>query len=117
MDKQLLIYSCFILFGTFISAISQVLLKISAQRTYDTKISEYLNPLVVCAYIIFFIATLCSVYAYKVVPLSMGPVLEATSYIYVTLFGVFLFHEKITMRKWLSLFLIISGIVIYSVLG
>lgn len=117
MDRQLLIYSGFILFGTFISAVSQVMLKKAAQKTYDSPIKEYLNPLVISAYIIFFAATLCSIYAYKVVPLSMGPVLEATSYIYVTLFGVAIFHEKISKRKLGALVLILSGIVVYSLLG
>lgn len=117
MNNQLLLYSCFILFGTFISAVSQVMLKKAALKTYDSPIKEYLNPLVICAYIIFFLATLCSIYAYKVVPLSMGPVLEATSYIYVTIFGVTIFKEKITKRKLLALVLIVAGILIYSVFG
>lgn len=117
MNKQLLIYSCFILFGTFISAISQVMLKKAALKTYESRIKEYLNPLVISAYVIFFLATLCSIYAYKVVPLSMGPILEATSYIYVTIFGVAIFKEKLSTRKLIALGLIIAGIAVYSFLG
>lgn len=117
MNNQLLLYSCFILFGTFISAVSQVMLKKAALKTYDSPIKEYLNPLVICAYIIFFLATLCSVYAYRVVPLSMGPVLEATSYIYVTFFGIVIFHERVSKRKIVALALIVAGIVIFSVWG
>ena len=117
MNKQLLIYSCFILFGTFISAISQVMLKKAALKTYESRIKEYLNPLVISAYMIFFLATLCSIYAYKVVPLSMGPILEATSYIYVTIFGVVIFKEKLSARKLIALGLIIAGIAVYSFLG
>ncbi len=52
--------------------------------------------------------------AYRVVPLSFGPVLEATSYIYVTIFGVVFFKERITKKKLLALVLILLGIVIYS---
>ena len=117
MNNQLMVYSCFILFGTFISAISQVMLKKAALKQYDSKIKEYLNPLVAGAYVIFFLATLCSIYAYKVVPLSMGPVLEATSYIYVMIFGATMFGEKVSKRKLIALVLIIVGIVTYSVLG
>ena len=116
MNKQLVLYSCFILFGTFISAVSQVMLKKAAGKKYDSKLKEYLNPLVICAYGIFFLATLCSVFAYRVVPLSMGPVLEATSYIYVTIFGAVIFKEKISPRKALALVLIVAGIVVYSLL-
>ena len=54
------------------------------------------------------------IFAYKVVPLSYGPVLEASSYLYVTFFGVLVFKEKITKKKALALFLILLGIVVYS---
>ena len=60
-------------------------------------------------------ATLCSVIAYRGVPLSLGPVLEATSYIYVTIFGVKIFHEKVNRKKILALALIIAGIVVAAV--
>jgi multidrug transporter EmrE-like cation transporter len=45
----------------------------------------------------------------------MGPVLEATSYIYVTIFGVKIFGEKINKKKILALGFIIGGIIVYSV--
>lgn len=112
MTKTVALYSLFILFGTFISAISQVMLKKAAMKTYPSKIREYLNPLVLSAYLIFIVATLCSVIAYRGVPLSLGPVLEATSYIYVTIFGVKIFHEKVNRKKILALALIIAGIVV-----
>lgn len=111
---KVLVYSLFILAGTFISSVAQVMLKKSAQKTYVSKIAEYLNPLVVFGYAIFFSATFLSILAYKEVPLSMGPVLEATSYIYVTIFGVKIFHEKINKIKVLALCMIIGGIIVYA---
>lgn len=86
-------------------------------KHYDSKVKEYLNPLVIFAYVIFVGTTFLSIIAYKGIPLSMGPVLEATSYIYVTIFGVTIFHEKINSKKILALICIILGIVVYSVLG
>ena len=47
----------------------------------------------------------------------MGPVLEATSYIYVTFFGVKIFKEKMNLKKILALCLIICGIIVYALLG
>lgn len=117
MDKTMLMYACVLLVGTLISAISQVLLKKAAMKQYDSKIKEYLNPLVIIAYTIFVASTLLSVIAYRGIPLSMGPVLEATGYIYVTVFGITIFHEKINWKKIAALLLIIAGIVVYSVLG
>lgn len=110
-------YASLILIGTFISAVSQVMLKKSAEKNYESRLKEYLNPLVIGAYCIFVIATILSVFAYKGIPLSMGPMLEATSYIYVTVFGVKIFHENITHRRVLGLALIICGILVYSIAG
>lgn len=115
--NRIWVYACFILIGTFISSISQVMLKKAALKTYDSKITEYLNPLVISAYLIFFIATFLSILAYKEVPLSMGGVLESTSYFYVTIFGVLIFKERINCRKVIGLFIVIMGISVYSVFG
>ena len=87
MNKTVVIYSCVLLLGVFVSAISQVMLKKSAMKQYESKIKEYMNPLVIIAYIMFVGTTFLSIIAYKGIPLSMGPILEATSYIYVTFFG------------------------------
>ena len=110
-------YALLILAGTFISAISQVMLKIEANKPHATRLQEYFNPLVIGAYVIFVGTTLLSVLAYRGIPLSMGPILEATSYIYITIFGVKIFGEKMNKGKAIALFLIVCGIVVYSLLG
>ena len=107
-------YAGVLLLSVLISAISQVMLKKSALKTYDDPIKEYLNPLVIFAYVLFVGTTLLSVIAYKGIPLSLGPVLESTAYIYVTLFGVLIFKERMTKGKVGALVLIIAGIVVYS---
>lgn len=117
MNKRLLLYSLIMMFGDFICSVAQVLLKKSAQTKYTSIIREYLNLRVITAYTIFFSATLLSVFAYKVVPLSMGPILEAAGYIYVTIFGVTIFREKMDRRKFIALGFIIAGIIIYSLGG
>lgn len=117
MNKTVLLYASLALTGVFVSAVSQVMLKKAALKKYDSKIKEYLNPLVIFAYILFVGTTFLGVYAYKGIPLSMGPVLEATSFIYVTIFGITIFKEKFNKKKALALLLIISGIIVYSLLG
>ena len=117
MNRQLILYAGIMLLGVFISSIAQVLLKKAAQKQYDSVLQEYLNWPVITAYAIFFAATFLSIYAYRVVPLSMGPILEATGYLWVTLFGVTIFHEKLDRWKLIALTLIIGGIVVYSALG
>lgn len=114
MNETLALYAGILLLGTFISAVSQVILKKAALKTYDSRIKEYLNFPVIFAYTLFILTTFMCIFAYRVVPLSYGPVLESTSYLYVTLFGVFIFKEKITKKKVIALGLILAGIVVYS---
>ncbi len=116
-DASSLFYAILLLLGVFISSISQVLLKKAAQRKYDSRIKEYLNLQVVLAYFLFFGTTVLAVYAYKGIPLSWGPILESTGYIYVTFFGITIFHEKMSVKKILSLLLILAGIAIYAIFG
>lgn len=106
-----------ILLGTFIAAISQVMLKLEADKPHKSRLQEYLNPLVIIAYVLFVGTTFLSILAYRGIPLSMGPILEATSYLYVTLFGVKIFGEKMNRRKVAALFLILCGIAVYSLFG
>lgn len=107
-------YMLLILVGTFISSISQVLLKKAAMRQYDSRLKEYLNARVITAYLIFFGATMLSVIAYRVVDLSLGVVLEATGYVYVMIFGVAIFKETLNVKKVIALIMIIAGILIYA---
>lgn len=114
MNKQTMIHAAVLLLGAFISAFSQVMLKKAALKTYESKWKEYMNPLVIFAYVLFVGTTFLSIIAYRGIPLSMGPVLESTGYFYVTFFGWTIFHEKINWKKILALFFIVFGIIIYS---
>lgn len=112
MGKQQVLYIAILLGGIFVGSISQVLLKKASMKTYSSPIKEYVNPQVIFAYLLFFGTTLISVTAYKVLPLSLGAVLETTSYIYITFLGVVIFKEKVNRKKLLALSLIILGSII-----
>ena len=112
--SELAIYSLIMVGATLISSFSQIMLKKSAQKTYPSRIREYLNPLVITAYGLFFGCTLLSMYALKVVPLSMSPILEASGYIFVAVLSFIFFKEKLTKRQIVGMVLIIGGIVVYS---
>ena len=114
MDNTTLLYAGIYLAAVFISSLSQVLLKKAAGREYKNPLAQYLNPPVILAYTVFVGATLLCMLAYKEIPLSLGPVLEATSYLYVTFFGVTIFGEKLGRQKVLALALILAGIGIYA---
>lgn len=117
MTRSLVFCVCLCLVSVLIGAISQVLLKKAAMRHYDNVLREYLNLPVILAYGMFVGSALLSMLAYRGIPLSLGPVLESTSYLYVTLFGVIIFHERFTKQKALALGLILAGIAVYALAG
>ncbi len=108
-------FSCFMVLSTFISSVSQIILKKSSQKKYPSRIKEYLNPLVITAYSIFFICTLLSMYALKVVPLLFAPMLESSGYIFVTVLSYLFLKEKLTKRQMAGMILILTGIVIGTI--
>ncbi len=114
MSESVVLYAGIALLGVFVSSVSQVMLKKSAMKTHDSAIREYLNPLVIAAYALFLGTTVISTLAYRVIPLSMGPILDATGYIYVTIFGIAVFRERMSARKFGALAVILLGIVVYS---
>lgn len=112
--NEKIIYVLIYLSGVMISSVSQIFLKKSAQKKYANKVKEYLNIYVIVAYTLFFAATLVTVFAFKKIPLSMGPILGASGYLFVALLSKWFFNEKITKMKMVGLSIIIVGIVVYS---
>ncbi len=112
--SELVIYSGIMLVSILISSVSQIMLKKSAQKKYPSKLKEYLNPMVIIAYGLFFGCTLITMYSYKVVPLGMAPVLEAAGYIFVAVLSYIFLKEKLTKRQLIGMALIIGGIVVYN---
>ena len=112
--NELVIYSGIMLISILISSVSQIMLKKSAQKQYPSKIKEYLNPMVIIAYGLFFGCTLITMFSYKVVPLRMGPILESAGYIFVAVLSYIFLKEKLTKRQLIGMVLIIGGIAVYN---
>ena len=54
MDREMIPYILVLMTGVFVSAVSQVMLKKAALKTYDSPLKEYLNPMVIIAYLLKF---------------------------------------------------------------
>lgn len=101
--------------SAFLVAVAQVLLKISADRVYSTRVKEYLNPLVLSGYFLFTISLVVSILAYRYLPLSTAKMLDSTTYIFVAVLGYFLLKEKLKRRQLLGMFIMILGILVFSI--
>ena len=113
-DTMVIIFSGVFLCSVLISSISQILLKKSADRTYDSRLKEYLNPLVIVAYIMFFCSMMITMHCYRYVDVSAGPIFESAGYVFVGILGFIFLKEKFTAKKTIGMVLILLGIVVFS---
>ena len=105
------------LFMTFLASIAQILLKKSAMRSHSSRLKEYFNAYVLIAYAMIFSTMMSLIYVYKFIPLSWGPIIESTGYIFVAILGTFYLGERMSRKKILGIFLIILGVIIFSLGG
>jgi len=96
-----------------IASFSQILLKKSAGKTYNSWIREYLNVYVICGYGMMFISMFLTIIAYAGMEFTNVQIIEATGYIMVLILSFFFFGEKITKRKLIGMLCIFAGIAVY----
>ncbi|MBD5394207.1 MAG: EamA family transporter [Lachnospiraceae bacterium] len=99
--------------SVLIASFSQILLKKSAEKTYNSIIREYLNPYVICGYGMMFLSMFLTIIAYSGMEFTNVQIVEATGYIMVLILSYFFFREKITKRKLLGMIFIFAGIAVY----
>ena len=114
LSLQNIIGILIVLIGTFFSAISQVLLKQSANMEYKNPLWEYLNWRVILAYGIFFGVLLLNTWCYTKVDMKFGPVIDTAAYVFVLLFSWRILKEKISRGKIIGNLIIILGILVYT---
>ena len=100
--------------ATFFTAISQVLLKQSANRQWSSAIREYLNWRVILSYFIFFCVLILNTYAFTKVEMKYGTVIDAFSYVFVMILSYVILKEKFTKGRVIGNLIIIAGILIYT---
>ena len=115
--SAVVLHSIIMVVGVLIASSSQALLKAEALKEHDSKLKEYLNVRVISGYGLMFLSTFFAIYAYRVISVSLGAVLDSTGYIFVTLIGFFIFKEKINLKRIIALALIVSGITVYALMG
>ena len=110
--SYLIIMAC----GVFIASVSQILLKISAERNVGATgfKAQYLNKFVIIGYALLLISTLIPLYVYQFIPLKYGAVIESLGYVFVMILSAVILREKITKRKLIGNLLIVAGVIIFS---
>ena len=100
-----------------VASTSQVLLKKSAEKEYPNIIREYLNVLVIGGYGLLVLSMVISIFCYDGLGYMGVVVMEPIAYIIVMFFSRIFFKEKVTSTKIVGMVLIISGILVFNLLG
>lgn len=113
MNYSYIIGAGLILLGTFVAAVSQIMLKKSAQKKYSNQIAEYINPLVIGGYTILLGTTFISVIALRFIPMSLAAALDSTGQIFVPVLSFLILKENINRQKLIGMVVIMIGLVVY----
>ena len=96
-----------------VASLSQILLKKSAEKSYQSLLREYLNPWVISGYGLMVVSTLLTVGGYAGLEYKNGPVIESLGFVLVMLLSRLFFREKITKKKLIGNALILLGIAVF----
>lgn len=105
--------TCLVLLATFIAAVSQIMLKKSAQHKYEIPLFEYVNPLVIGGYALLLGTTLISVLALRFIPMTLAAALDSTGQIFVPALSFLILKEHISKQKVFGMAVIIIGLIVY----
>ena len=108
-------YIILLVLAVVVSSVSQIILKKSASKTYDSVLKEYLNVYVITGYVLMVISTVLVVLGLKGVPYKNEPIIESLGYIFVMILSNRILKEKITKKKLIGNLLILIGIIIYYI--
>ena len=115
MKNESLFWAVILVVLVFIAAISQILLKISANTFYSGMMYEYINIKVFIAYSLLFLTTVIAVLALRYVPLYIAASIESLSQVFVYILCRAVLKEHTSMRKNIGMLIIIAGILIVCI--
>ena len=97
-----------------LEAVSEILLKISANKPHKSLLKEYLNATVFLAYFLYAPFIFIRIYSYKFIPISLGVILGSTAFILIPLFGRLILKEPISRMKFVGMLVIVAGIIVFN---
>ncbi len=109
----------FMFFAVIFTSFGQLIQKIGSGKVKKEHLKiglrsflVFFNPLIFAALILLFFATLFYLMALSKLPLSIAYPMLSSGYILVLLLSKFFLKEKIGLKRWFGVFIIIIGIFI-----
>ena len=109
----MIFYLALALFGQILASFSQILLKHSSNKEYDSVIKEYLNIFVILGYALLALSMLIAILCYNGLLYMQVVLMEPIGYVIVMFLSRIFFAEKITIRKLTGMFVIFLGIIVF----
>lgn len=101
--------------SVIVASFSQILLKVGANRPHISFIKDYLNAPVIIGYSLMFVSLFGGLMAYRGLPMTTVPIIEAIGFILVPILSRLFFKEKLNREKIIGILIIFAGIVIYNI--
>ena len=103
-----------VILNVLVAALAQMLLKKGASLRHASFLKEYLNPWVMGGYVVMGITLVVNVFAMsRGIQVKEVSILESLSYLFVPVLSFLFFQEKLTVRKILSIVIIMAGVAIF----
>lgn len=100
--------------SALITAVSQIMLKFSANKKYKHIIFEYLNPNVILSYVGYVLVLVINVIIYTRIDYRFGVVINSLSTVLIMTMSKLLLKETMTKKKIIGNALIILGIACFT---
>lgn len=108
-------YYVLVIVGVIISAFAQILLKRSSAKEASF-VRQYVNWRVITGYALIFSALLMDLYAMRNgIKAKEVSTLESLSYLFVPVLSIMILKERISVRKWIGIAIIITGIILFFI--
>ena len=98
--------------SVFLASTSQIILKKSAKKKYESRVREYFNLFVLVGYGILFSTTVITVFALKYLPISLASSLDALGQVFVPILSFLILKERMTKWKAVGIIIIVVGIIV-----
>ncbi|MGN1433701.1 MAG: EamA family transporter [Ruminococcus sp.] len=100
--------------SAFITAVSQIMLKVSANKKHRHFVFEYLNPYVMLSYAGYVLVLVINVIIYTKIDYRFGVVINSLSTVLIMVLSKLILKETMTKKKIIGNALIILGIACFS---
>ncbi len=100
--------------GVFLTAVSQLLMKLGARQRMKSRLRLYLNVYMLTAYSTLVLVTLLNLYAYHEIPLKVGLMLSPLALILVGILSSWLLKERLTRLQIFGAFVILMGVTVFN---